>query len=108
LSDEDGSRQAQQLTLIARNVLTGRAAMLEHRASDAIIAFQQAAELQEGVEFSMMTDPPAWYYPVRRDLAAALLEAGDKAGARKQAEAALTYRTKDPGTLALLKTLGRD
>nr|WP_253072741.1 hypothetical protein [Sphingomonas sp. H160509] len=108
LSDDDGSRQAQQLTLIARNVLTGRAAMLEHRTPDAIIAFQQAAELQEGVEFSLMTDPPAWYYPVRRDLAAALLAAGDTAGARKQAEAALTYRTKDPGTLALIKTIRRN
>ena len=65
-------------------------AMLDHRPPDAIIAFQQAAELQEGVEFSLMTDPPAWYYPVRRDLAAALLVSGDTAGARKQAMAALT------------------
>ncbi|WP_445191859.1 hypothetical protein ACT009_14980 [Sphingomonas sp. Tas61C01] len=106
LSDDDGSRQAQQLTLIARNVLSGRAAMMEKRTPDAIIAFQQATELQEGVEFSLMTDPPAWYYPVRRDLAAAMLAAGDKTGAHKQAEAALVYRVKDPGTLALLKTMG--
>ena len=107
LSDDDGSRQAQQLTLIARNVLAGRAAMLDKRPAEAVIAFRQATELQEGVEFSMLSDPPGWFYPVRRDLAAALLATGDKAGARQQAEAALVYRVKDPGTLALLKTIGR-
>ena len=107
LSDDDGSRQAQQLTLIARNVLIGRAAMLERRPVDAALAFRQAAELQEGEAFSMLTDPPGWYYPVRRDLAEALLAAGDRAGAKREAAAALAYRLKDPGTLALLKTIGR-
>lgn len=106
LSDDDGSRQAQQLTLIARNVLMGRAAMLEKRPADAAIAFAQAAELQEGAGFSMLTDPPGWYYPVRRDLADALLATGDRAGARREAHAALAYRAKDPGTMALLKTIG--
>jgi len=42
---------------------------------------------------------------VRRDLAAALLESGDATGARREAEAALKYRPKDPGTVALLSTL---
>ncbi len=55
-----------------------------------------------------MTDPPAWHHPVRRDLAAALLASGDKAGVRKHAMAALTYRTRGPGTLALLRTVGPD
>jgi hypothetical protein len=106
LSDDDGSRPAQQLTLIARNVLMGRAAMLEKRSADAAVAFKQAAEAQEGESFSMLTDPPGWYYPVRRDLAEALLASGDAAGARREAQAALAYRAKDPGTLALLHTIG--
>ncbi len=104
---DDGSKQAQQLTFIARNVLGGRAAMLERRPADAALAFQQAAEIQESPDFSSVSDPPAWYYPVRRDLAAALLASGDRAGAKAQAEAALAYRVKDPGTLALLRTIGR-
>ena len=54
-----------------------------------------------------MTDPPGWYYPVRRDMAAALLAAGDRAGARKQARRALAYRAKDPETLALMKRIGQ-
>jgi hypothetical protein len=105
LSDDDGSRQAQQLTLIARNVLMGRAAMLENRPAEAVIAFGQAAEVQEGEAFSLLTDPPGWYYPVRRDLAEALLATGDRAGAMREAKAALGYRAKDPGTMTLLKRI---
>ncbi|MEH3038164.1 MAG: hypothetical protein PGN23_16980 [Sphingomonas adhaesiva] len=107
LSDDDGSRQALQLTFIARGVLAGRAAMLDRRPRDAAIAFQQAADVQEGEEFSLLTDPPGWYYPVRRDVAAALLAAGDREGARVQAQRALAYRAKDPETLALLRQLGK-
>ncbi|VWX48971.1 hypothetical protein [Novosphingobium sp. 9U] len=106
LSDDDGSRQAQQLTLIARNVLLGRAAMLDKSPATAAIAFRQAAEEQEGESFSMLSDPPGWYYPVRRDLAQALLASGDREGAKREAQAALAYRAKDPGTLALLKDMG--
>jgi len=105
LNKDDGSLQAQIMTYIARNVLVGRAAMMEHRPSDAAIAFAQAAELQESDDFSSVSDPPAWHYPVRRDLAAALLEQGDAAGAKREAQAALKYRPKDPGTVALLSAL---
>jgi hypothetical protein len=106
LTKDDGSLQAQTLTYIARNVLIGRAAMLDRRPGEAAGAFAQAAELQESDDFSSVSDPPAWHYPVRRDLAAALLAMNDRAGARREAEAALKYRPKDPGTLALLSTLG--
>jgi hypothetical protein len=105
LSMDDGSLQAQTMTLIARDVLTGRAAMMQNRPGDAAIAFSEAAELQEGKDFSRFSDPPAWGYPVRRDLAQALLASGDVAGARRETEAALKYRPKDPGSLALLAEL---
>jgi hypothetical protein len=62
---------------------------------------------QENAKFSKYSDPPAWYYPVRRDLAAALLAGGDLAGARAEANAALAYRPKDPGSLAVLQQAGR-
>lgn len=106
LNPDDGSAQAQQLIFIARNVLAGRAAMLEKRPGDAVNSFEQAAEIQESQDFSTVSDPPAWYYPVRRDLAQAQLAMGDRAGAVQQAEAALKYRAKDPETLALLRKLG--
>jgi tetratricopeptide (TPR) repeat protein len=105
LSKDDGSLQAQTMTYIARNVLNGRALMMEHRPAEAAVAFAEAAELQESDDFSSVADPPAWHYPVRRDLADALLKEGDLAGARKEAEAALKFRPRDPGTVALLSTL---
>jgi tetratricopeptide (TPR) repeat protein len=105
LNKDDGSLQAHTMTYIARNVLSGRAAMMEHRPADAAIAFAQAAELQEGDDFSSVSDPPAWHYPVRRDLAAALLDSGDAAGARREVEAALKYRPRDPDSLTLLSKL---
>jgi hypothetical protein len=105
LDEDDGSAQAQAMTYIARNVLRGRADMLDGRSTDAAIDFAEAAELQESDAFASVADPPAWYYPARRDLAAALLAAGDVAGARREAAAALKYRPRDPGTLALLATL---
>jgi len=103
---DDGSRQAQQLSFIARNVLAGRAQMLERRPADAALSFKQAAEIQESRDFSSVADPPAWHYPVRRDLAEALLAQGDAVGAKREAAAALRYRPKDPATLALLARLG--
>src|SRR5207248_3261654 len=47
----------------------------------------------------------AWGYRVRRDLAAALLAQGDQAGARRELDAALKYRPKDPGSLAMRRKL---
>jgi len=102
LDKDDGSVQAQQMIFIARDVLAGRAAMMEKRFGEADAAFRAGAELQENPEFSAFSDPPAWYYPVRRDVAAALLAKGDVRGARQEARATLAYRPKDPGALALL------
>jgi tetratricopeptide (TPR) repeat protein len=87
---------------ITRGVLAGRLATLrgDHRA--AADAFRAAAELEETDSFNDFSDPPAFWYPVRRDLAAALLAAGDVAGARREAEASLKLRMKDPVAEALL------
>ena len=81
--------QAQTMTFIARNVLLGRAAMMEQRPKEAAIAFAQAAELQESDDFTSLSDPPAWHYPIRRDLASALLASNDRVGAQREAEGAL-------------------
>jgi hypothetical protein len=105
LDADDGSLAAQTMTYIARNVLIGRAAMMQHRPKDAAIAFAEAAELQESDDFTSLSDPPAWHYPVRRDLAAALLASNDVAGARREVAAALKYRPNDPGSLVLLQKL---
>ena len=104
-SSDDGSFQAAQVPLIARAVLAGRAAMLEHRYHDAAVVFREAAELQENSDFRLYSDPPVWWYPVRRDFAAALLASGDLAGARKEIESSLALWPKDAVALSILSKL---
>lgn len=91
-----------QMVGIVRLVLTGRLAMTEGRWADAQSAFRAAAEIEETEDFMQFSDPPAFWYPVRRDLAAALLAAGDKAGARRELDASLKLRPKDPVAIAML------
>ncbi len=92
----DGTIAAEQMLGITRAVIGGRVAMAERRWGDAATAFRQAAVFEETKEFSYFDDPPAFWYPVRRDLAAALLAAGDAAGAQREAEASLRLRMLDP------------
>lgn len=93
---KDGTSAAEQMLGITRAVLEGRIAMAEGRYADAAKSFRLGAENEETKDFSYFTDPPAFWYPVRRDLAAALLAAGDAPGARREAEASLRLRKLDP------------
>lgn len=98
---DGGTRTANAMLTILRGVLVGRVAMKEARYGDAATAFRRAAEAEESTDFNGYTDPPAFWYPVRRDLAAALLAAGDKAGAMREIEASLKLRPRDPEATAL-------
>ncbi len=89
-------RAPEQMLGITRGVLEGRIAMAEGRTKDAVKAFTAAADIEETKDFMQFSDPPAFWYPVRRDLAAALLAQGDAAGARIAAEASLRLRLRDP------------
>jgi len=73
---------------VALAVLEGRLAMAEGNTRAATKAFKKGAELQEK-EFGDWMDPPTWWYPVRRSLAAANLKAGDFAKAEGEAAASL-------------------
>jgi len=50
-------------------------------AHDTLASFAEAALIEETEDFSRFSDPPAFWHPVRRDLAQALLATGDKEGA---------------------------
>ena len=86
---------------IARAVLTGRLAMLQHRFADAAHAFEQAATEQDGYS-PHAWDPPPWWYPVRRSAAAAWLEAGQFQLAAEAAQKSLTAWPADPLALVVL------
>lgn len=101
-----GAKRAASLTKMARLVLEGRAAMLENNPKAAAKAFNQAAALDES-HFKDFTDPPAWWYPVRRSEAAALLASGDAAGAAETARKALAQRPIDPISLSVLSQAER-
>lgn len=85
---------------IARLTLTGDAALQERHPDAAIAAFREAAQAQE-TRLATSVDPPAWSYPVRRSLAAALLAKGDAAGAEREATTVLATWRLDPVTLAI-------
>ena len=85
---------------IAQLVLEGRAAMLGGDHAAAATAYRSAMERQVAAGFG--SDPPLWWYPVRRSLAAAQLASGDAAGARLQLLASLERWPNDPLALAAL------
>jgi hypothetical protein len=86
---------------LARLTLDGRAAMLEHHPDVAARAFARAAALQDS-KLHDSSDPPAWWYPSRRSLAAADLAAGKPADAAREARAVLARWPDEPLTLLVL------
>lgn len=96
-TDEEDHRE---LTM-ARHVLTGRIAMAEGDTEGAISAFEAAADYQDET-FATSWDPPSWWYPTRRSLAAAYLEAGDYRAARRESQRVLRAWKHDPMALRVL------
>jgi tetratricopeptide (TPR) repeat protein len=93
--------RARAMVEVARLVLTGRAAMLEGRFAEAEAAYRNAAEIQE-TRLGELRDPPAWWYPVRRSLAAALEAQGKPAAAAAEARKAMVRWPFDPVSLDIL------
>jgi len=96
-----GAKMLQAQADIARLTLVGRAAMIEGRYAEAAKAYRKAAEVQEKV-LGDYRDPPAWWYPARRSLAAALLANGQPAPALEQANLVLKRWPEDPMTLLVV------
>ncbi|MFT3723611.1 MAG: hypothetical protein QM773_08510 [Hyphomonadaceae bacterium] len=82
---------------IAIDVLEGRLAMAEGNYPKAARAFEEAAKTQSAREQFM--DPPEWWYPVRRSVAAAWLK--DKKFAKAEAEAMTSLKVWKNDPLAL-------
>lgn len=100
VKNADIAKTYKALVNIPALVLEGRLAVLENRPTAAVNAFGKAAKLQDGAW--MGQDPPLWWYPIRRSLAAAYLRQGDLKAARAEALAALKQRPKDPTSLFVL------
>ena len=85
---------------IAHLELTGRAEWLAGDLKGATTMFRKAADLEDA-RFAEDDDPPRWWYPVRRSLAAALLAQGDAKAAEREADTVLSTWKLDPITLAI-------
>jgi tetratricopeptide (TPR) repeat protein len=97
----DSAAQAQAMVDIARLVLEGRVAMMEKRWSDAEADYRKAADTQDA-KLDVFNDPPTWWYPVRRSIAAALLAEGNPMAAEVEVNAALARWPLDPQSLRIL------
>jgi len=64
---------ALEVLQIMASVVDGRAAAADGDLEAAILAYQNATDIQSTLAY---TEPPYWWYPVRQSLAAALLRAG--------------------------------
>src|SRR5436190_11362983 len=93
------------LATVMQHVLEGRAAMLERDFRAAEAAYRRAMDAQLAARFGM--DPPLFWYPVRRSLAAARLARGDARGARAQLTASLEHWPNDPLALYALSLAER-
>ena len=93
--------QGAAMVKVARLVLEGRASMLEGHFDQAADSYRKAADIQESA-LALLSDPPGWWFPVRRSLAAALLAGGKPAAAADEARASLRRWPWDPLTLAVL------
>jgi len=87
--------------IIARGVLEGRIAMAEGNPKKAARLFDNAARVQEA-RLADTWDPPNWWYPVRRSVAAAYLKAGDFSRAEAEATKSLKAWKHDPLALWVL------
>ena len=79
-----GLNSAAALLKLAASVLNGECAMRAGRHEEAVQSFRSAVAQEDSLHYD---EPPAWYYPVRQSLGAALLKAG------KPADAEAVYRT---------------
>jgi tetratricopeptide (TPR) repeat protein len=98
LRKETAGEEEQQ---VAFAVLEGRLAMAEGNMRRALERFAAGARIQEA-EMAGYMDPPAWWYPVRRSVAAVHLRNGDFVKAESEALASLKAWKQDPLALWVL------
>lgn len=96
-----GEGEVNALLLIGRETLLGRAAMIEGRYAEAAAHYRKAAAKQAKA-FGDGGDPPVWWYPAQRSVAAALLADGQADKALAEANAVLAKWPKDPMSLLVI------
>lgn len=83
-----GANSAGSILAMLNDTLSGKIAMARGRVGDAVLAFEQAVNVQEALNFN---EPPDWQQSMRLYLGAALL----KAGRARDAEAVYREELRD-------------
>ncbi|HEY2357853.1 MAG TPA: hypothetical protein VGH86_10415 [Phenylobacterium sp.] len=100
---DSGESGTASVASIAADVLNGRAALMTHEPAKAADFFARAAARQDkDFPVAKNFDPPPWWYPVRRSLAAADLAAGRTDDAAREAKASLVDWPQDALALKVL------
>ena len=81
---------------IAQEAAAGELALAQGRTADAIAHFRNGLAIEDKLGYD---EPPTWHLPVRQQLGAALIVAGDAAGARKMFEEDLERHPKNVWSL---------
>jgi len=91
-----GNNGAADVLAVAAASLAARRAEIA-KSEDALALWKKAVELQDALSYD---EPPAWYYPIRESLGAALLRAGRAPEAENVFRADLRRNPKNPWSLA--------
>ena len=103
------NNKAADLLALAAATLDAEMAAARGDHDDAIDAWRAALAAERALQYD---EPPAWFYPIRQSLGAALLEAGYPADAEAEFRAALARYPRDGrllfGLMESLRAQGRD
>jgi tetratricopeptide (TPR) repeat protein len=87
-----GNNKASGMLALAAATLEAQLAAARGDVATSITAWLSAVTLEAALQYD---EPPAWFYPVRQSLGAALLRAGDHAGAERVFREALATHPRD-------------
>lgn len=91
---------AREVFGVATHVIEARIAAAKGQKEQAVGHWKKAVEIQDTLNYD---EPADWYYPVRESLGAALLSAGNAAGAEEVFRADLVRNLRNPRSLFGLK-----
>ena len=90
------NNKTKDILKIAENVLGAKISLAKNDVDAAVIQLRDAVSVQDTLKYD---EPEDWFYPVRESLGAALLKAGDHAGAELVFRADLERHPRNPRSL---------
>jgi tetratricopeptide (TPR) repeat protein len=90
------NNKTKDILKIAENVLSAKISLAKNDVAAAVTQLREAVSVQDTLKYD---EPEDWFYPVRESLGAALLKAGDHAGAEEVFRTDLERHPRNPRSL---------